>query len=178
MPGSSPALATGSGGAALRRDGVDRVAGAYGSEIGWLLQSVKMEDPTPDQTKRHRLYNAMAVRQNKDQSSRRLVTFVVTALSPTRFIKDPDRFVTLQEQVNEVLSMVGLRLNDEGQMARTQQARTLDEVAVLAGRLRGSMQRRGVHKEVLPYCEVEILRRSIFHAASRPQRGWPAVCGR
>jgi uncharacterized protein (TIGR02391 family) len=145
--------------------------GLTGSEIGWLLQTVKMEDPTPGQAKRHRLYNAMAARQNRDQTSRRLVTFVVTALSPTRFIKDPDRFVALQEQVNEVLSMVGLRLNDEGQMARTQQARTLDEVAVLAGRLRGSMQRRGVHKEVLAYCEVEILRRSIFHAVFEATKG-------
>jgi uncharacterized protein (TIGR02391 family) len=56
-------------------------------------------------------------------------------------------------------------------MGRTQQARTLDEVAVLAGRLRGSMQRRGVHKEVLAYCEVEILRRSIFHAVFEATKG-------
>lgn len=54
--------------------------GLTGSEIGWLLQTVRMEDPTPEQTKRHRLYNAMAARQNRDQTSRRLITFVVRAL--------------------------------------------------------------------------------------------------
>lgn len=145
--------------------------GLTGSEIGWLLQTVRMEDPTPDQTKRHRLYNAMAARQNRDQTSRRLITFVVRALSPARFISDPDRFVALQEQVNEVLSMVGLRINDEGDMATAQQARTLDEAAALAGRLRGSMQRRGVHQEVLAYCETEILRRSIFHAVFEATKG-------
>ena len=58
--------------------------------------------------------------------------------------------------------MVGLRVTYEGQMARVRQAQTLDEVAELAGRLRGAMQRRGVHPQVLAYCEVEVLRQSIF----------------
>lgn len=145
--------------------------GLTGSEIGRLLLVTKMEDPTPDATKRHRLFNAMAVRQNDDRTSRRLVTFVVQALSPARYIGDPERFLALQERTNEVLSMVGLRVNDEGQMARTQTAKTLDEVAAVAGRLRASMRRRDTHEQVLAYCETEILRRSIFHAVFEATKG-------
>lgn len=145
--------------------------GLTGSEIGRLLRQVKMDDPDPDLTKRHRLFNAMACRQNKDQTSQRLVTFVVTALNPARFVDEPDRFVALQERTNEVLSMVGLRVDDRARMLRAPQATTLDEVAVLAGRLRASMQRRGVHPEVLTYCETEILRRSLFHAVFEATKG-------
>lgn len=41
------------------------------------------------------------------------------------------------------------------------------------------MQRRGVHKEVLAYCEVEILRRSIFHAVfeTKPAQFLADRCG-
>lgn len=145
--------------------------GLTGTEVVRLLLTVKMEDPSPHLTKRHRLFNAMAARQNNDHSSRRLTTFVVTALDPARFIEDPARFVALQERTNEVLSMVGLKVNDRGTMVRTQRANTLDEVAILAGRLRTSMQRRGVHPQVLKYCEAEILRQSIFHAVFEATKG-------
>ena len=145
--------------------------GLTGSEIDRLLRTTQMEDPSPDATKRHRLFNAMAARQNNDQTSRRLVTFVVTALNPARYIEDPARFIALQERTNEVLSMVGLRVNDKGQMARTQTAETLDQVAVVASRLRASMRRRDVHEQVLAYCETEILRRSIFHAVFEATKG-------
>jgi uncharacterized protein (TIGR02391 family) len=145
--------------------------GLSGSELGRQLQISKIADPDPDFTKRHRLLNALAGRQNSDQSSHRLVTFVVGALAPARYIDDPARFDALQHRTNEVLAMVGLRVTDEGKMARVRQAQTLDQVAELAGRLRGAMKRRAVHPQVLVYCEVEVLRRSIFHAVFEATKG-------
>lgn len=57
------------------------------------------------------------------------------------------------------------RVNDQGKVARAAAtATTLDEVARLAGRLRTELVRRGVHPEVLRYCEEELLRKSLFHA--------------
>lgn len=130
-----------------------------------------MDDPNQDLTKRHRLFNAMAARQNHDQSSVRLRTFVVRALDPTRYTAEPDRFDALQGSVNEVLSLVGLRIDDAGQLRTTPQARTLDEVALLAGRLQTAMRRRGVHNQVPGFCETELLRRSIFHAVFEATKG-------
>jgi uncharacterized protein (TIGR02391 family) len=145
--------------------------GLSGSEIGRLLEVVKMNDPSPGLTKRHRLYNAMASRQNSDQSSRRLRTLVVRALDPARFIDNPDRHAALQQGTNEVLSMVGLRVNDKGELTVAPRASTLDEVAALAGRMQTAMRRRGVHTEVYRYCEVELLRRSVFHAVFEATKG-------
>lgn len=117
------------------------------------------------------MFNAMAARQNADQSSKRLRTFVAHALDPARYIADPDRHVALQQATNEVLAMVGLRVNDRGDLVRTQQATTLDEVASLAGRLQSAMKRRGTHPEVYRYCEAELLRRSVFHAVFEATKG-------
>lgn len=145
--------------------------GLTGPEIGALLAQLGIEDPYPGVTKRKRLAHALLNRQAADRSSHRLFTFVVRALDPARYISDPNRFVALQQGVNEVLSMAGLRVNDEGQMTKAKQARTLDEVAELAGRLRGELTRRGVHLEVTRYCEEELLRRSIFHAVFEATKG-------
>ena len=145
--------------------------GLKGWEIARLLESVRVQDPFPTGTKRHRLSAALVNRQVADQSSHRLLTFVVTALDPARYIADPGRFEALQQGVNEVLSMVGLRINDQGKPTNAKQARTLDEVAELAGRLRGEMNRRGVHPQVLAYCQEELLRRSVFHAVFEATKG-------
>src|SRR4051794_3188998 len=83
--------------------------GLSGTEIGRQLQIANIADPNPDFTKRNRLFNALVGRQNADQSSHRLVTFVVNVLAPARYIDDPLRFDALQQRTNEVLSMVGLR---------------------------------------------------------------------
>ena len=42
----------------------DTSEGLTGSEIGHLLASCRMADPSPDMTKRHRLYKAFAESQN------------------------------------------------------------------------------------------------------------------
>jgi uncharacterized protein (TIGR02391 family) len=44
-------------------------------------------------------------------------------------------------------------------------------VARLAGGLRTELARRGVHPEVLRYCEEELLRKSLFHAVFEAAKG-------
>ena len=53
--------------------------GLTGSEIAHLLASCKMKDPDPALTKRHRLYNALALSQNERQDR-----LAVLAFSPAR----------------------------------------------------------------------------------------------
>lgn len=145
--------------------------GLSGSEIGRLLHQSYIDDPVPASTKKHRLAAALINRQASDRSSHRLITFVVQTMAPARYVADRARFEALQQGVNEVLSLVGLRINDEGRMARAQRARTLDEVAALAGRLQAEMSRRGVHAQVLAYCREELLRQSLFHAVFEATKG-------
>lgn len=151
--------------------GATNPPGMSGTQIGKLLAHTKIDDPYPRLTKHKRLAAALQSRQAQDGRSNRLVTFIIQAMDPARYVRDPATFEALRQDLNEVLSLVGLKVTDRGQVARAPQARTLDEVAVLAGRLQGEFKRRGVHPQVLHYCREELLRRSTFHAVFEATKG-------
>ncbi len=124
-----------------------------------------MADPDPTATKWRRLYSAFIDRYNLDGGPKRIVTFVTKAMAPVRYTTDPAGFTDRQDALNEVLVHVGLRVTDEGRLARGAKATTLTEAAQHANRLRAELRRRGTHAEVLRYCSQEILERNPFHAS-------------
>lgn len=145
--------------------------GMTGPQIGQLLAQTKISDLYPTLTKYKRLAAALQNRQAQDGHSNRLVTFVTWAMDPARYVRNPAAFEALRQDLNEVLSLVGLKVTERGQLATAPQARTLDEVAALAGRLHGELSRRGVHPQVTYYCREELLRRSTFHAVFEATKG-------
>lgn len=142
----------------------DTSVGLTGREIGDLLIRLNMEDPLPTATKRDRLAEAFVARQNKDRSSKRIITFIVTAMEPVRYRTRPELFALRQDRLNEHLAFVGLRVNDEGRVARGVVAQTLDEASRIATSIRDELHRRKCHPEVLRYCSVEVLKKAHFHA--------------
>lgn len=142
----------------------DTSDGLTGREIGDLLGRLRMEDPIPTATKRDRLAEAFVARQNKDQSPKRIITFVVTAMEPVRYRTQPELFSLRQDRLNEHLAFVGLRVNDQGQVARGVVAQTLDEASRVATSIRDELHRRKCHPEVLRYCSVEVFKKAHFHA--------------
>lgn len=142
----------------------DTSDGLTGREIGDLLLRLHMDDPIPTATKRDRLTEAFVARQNKDQSPKRVVTFIDTAMNPVRYRSHPELFALRQDRLNEHLAFVGLRVNDEGKVARGAQAQTLDDATRIATSIRDELQRRKAHPEVLRYCSMEVLKKAHFHA--------------
>lgn len=142
----------------------DTSDGLTGREIGDLLFRLRMEDPIPTATKRDRLAEAFVARQNKDESSKRIITFIVTVMEPVRYRTQPELFTYRQDRLNEHLAFVGLRVNDEGRVAKGAVARTLDEASRLATSIRDELHRRKCHPEVLRYCSIEVLQKAYFHA--------------
>lgn len=142
----------------------DTELGLSGSQIEQLLAECAMEDPGKI-TKWQRLYNAFISRHNKDGGSKRIVTLLTKAMAPVRYRENPAAFTDRQDALNEVLVHVGLRVNDEGQVARGPKASTLSEAAQHANRLRTELRRRGTHEKVMRYCTQEILERNAFHAS-------------
>lgn len=142
----------------------DTSDGLTGSEIGDLLQQLNMEDPTPTATKRNRLTAAFVARQNKDQSSKRIITFIGKAMEPVRYCNRLELFTLRQDRLNERLAFVGLRINDSGQIAKGPVAQTLDEASHIATSIRDELRRRKCHPEVLRYCSIEVLKKDYFHA--------------
>jgi len=60
----------------------DTSEGLTGSEIGHILSSLRIADPTPNMTKWKRLHNAFVERQNKSQNRRAILEFIRQAMKP------------------------------------------------------------------------------------------------
>jgi uncharacterized protein (TIGR02391 family) len=145
--------------------------GLSNTEITRLLGMLRIADVEAS-NKRARLWGALLNQQHRDRASNCIIRFIAEAMAPGRFLQDQRRFEALRDGLTEALSLVGQRVNDQGKVARAAAtATTLDEVARLAGRLRTELVRRGVHPEVLRYCEEELLRKSLFHAVFEATKG-------
>ncbi|SEQ74570.1 TIGR02391 family protein [Microlunatus flavus] len=115
------------------------------------------------------LHNAQVRRGRGDT----LVVFVNAALNPSRYVNDHARFDRLRGQLNELLSLYGFKITEQGKFARGQQAATLSEAARLSGELVSELRRRGCHQLLLTYCGEELVRKSLFHAISEASKSIP-----
>ncbi len=90
----------------------------------------------------------------------------MTMVGPNHLTKRrPELFTLRQGQLDEVLTFVGLRVEDTGNVHRGPRSSTLDEASRNAASLRAELRRRDTHDEVLRYCTVELLKKNNFHAS-------------
>ena len=54
----------------------DTESGPTGSEIGRYLRECGIPDPTPQMTKRHRVFNALSEKQNADGCANNVLKFI------------------------------------------------------------------------------------------------------
>ncbi|WP_316778144.1 TIGR02391 family protein [Streptomyces sasae] len=94
-----------------------------------------------------------------------MIRFITEAMAPVRYAQKPEVFSRRRDDLNEVLVHVGLRVNEEGKLARGPAASTLGQAARHANSLRAELRRRGTHPQVLAYCTQEILTKNAFHAS-------------
>lgn len=142
----------------------DTGGGLTGSEIGGLLRQCQIDDVAPGITKRHRLYEALAARQQRDGVANNVIAFVQAAMHPARYVGKSQLFAERQAGLNAVLSLAGLGVDEQGQVIAAQRARTASEAEARAGRLRAELVRRQVHADVLKACRAELLEENYFHA--------------
>lgn len=141
----------------------DTSEGLKGDEIGHLLQSLGMADPTPEMTKWKRLYNAFAERQNHAQNRRAVLEFIRRAMRPERFTRTPERFEQMRANLNRALAFAGLQVDAAGKLSEAPQAQTLSDAARRARELRADLDSRGVHPDVLRFCRAELVEDNYFH---------------
>ena len=142
----------------------DTSEGLTGSEIGHLLATLKMADPTPDMTKWKGLHNAFVERQNYSQNRRAILEFIRQAMKPERYAKCPERFEPMRANVNRALAFSALAVNAAGQIYAADRAETLSEAQRRADELRADLTMRGVHPDVLRFCRAELVADNYFHA--------------
>jgi len=142
----------------------DTSGGLTGSDIGRYLAQVGIDDPHPGDTKRYRLYEALAARQRQDGCANNVLAFVTTVMTPVNYVSARQLFDDRRAALNEALAFAGLSVGPDGQLARGTAAKTLSEAEHRAKRLRTELHRRGAHPEVLRFCQAELLHDNYFHA--------------
>lgn len=115
-------------------------------------------------TKRTRLFEALAARQQRDRAGDCVVAFVEAAMHPAHYVGRSHVFDHRQAEINGVLALAALRLDDEGHVRPAERARTASQAEQRAGRLRAELLRRQVHADVLKACRAELLEENYFHA--------------
>jgi len=142
----------------------DTSDGLTGSEIGHILASLKMADPTPAMTKWKRLHNAFVERQNFSSNRRAILQFIREAMKPERYARQAERFEPMRANLNRALAFVGMAVNVDGTLVAADQVRTLSEAQRRAQELRADLTAREVHPDVLFFCREELLADNYFHA--------------
>ena len=149
----------------------DTDTGLTGREIAALLTEAGIDDPG-EMTKRDRLFEALRTRQERDRVANAVLGCIELALSPDRFLQQPDAFDSWRRQVNEALAFSGLEISEAGRLMRlAKAASTLSEARVRANRFRDALQARGVHSQVLAGCASEIEDENYFHAVFETTKG-------
>ena len=141
--------------------------GLSGSEIGTLLVASTIKDVDgPQQTKWRRIGNALHRRQATDQCGNAVIRFITEALRPVRYHDSSDQFHQFRDRLNEVLVFEGLRVNEDGRVAKSVggPAKTLQEAQRRAGTVISELKRRKAHAATLEYCTAEIFAKDNFHA--------------
>lgn len=142
----------------------DTSEGLTGSEIGHLLATNKMSDPSSEMTKRHRLYNSFAHSQNARQDRLGILAFIRKSMRPELYARSPERYEPMRANLNRALAFAGLAVKASGELDEVEQARTLTEAQRRAAELRTDLEIRKVHPDVLRFCREELLVDNYFHA--------------
>jgi uncharacterized protein (TIGR02391 family) len=135
-----------------------------GTQLTELLAQSRIANTSEQSTKWRRIYENVSRAQTAERTGSALVRFIRAAATPTRFANRAAEYNELRAQLNVTLAFHGLELRDDGRLYRRKAARTLSEAQRRANSLTEKLQERGVHKEVLAFCEAELLQENYFHA--------------
>lgn len=117
-----------------------------------------------DGPKWFRLLEGMRHRQSRDRTGTPVGALVQVLMNPVRFVGRQAEHEKLCRDVNAVLAFAGLEVGLDGVLSRTTRSSTVGEAEGRARKLRGELERRGVHADVLRFCRAELLSDNYFHA--------------
>ncbi|SNR86069.1 TIGR02391 family protein [Blastococcus mobilis] len=164
--------------APLPEDVVERIGGILGdtangftgSQIAQLLTRCRLPDPGPI-TKRARITEALLAEQRRTGSGAAVVAFLHGAMHPARWTGQHGHFEAQRAALNEALAFAGLRVREDGRVARRRAATTLSEAAARTRRLRDALTARNGHAQVFAYCNAELLADDCFNAVFEAVKG-------
>lgn len=141
----------------------DTSSGLTGTEIGKYLSRCGIPDGITS-TKRIRLYEDLSAKQKQDDCANSVILFIQTVMDPVNHTSSRTWFDTTRATLNKVLAFSGLELGEDGKCNSARKARTLTQAEQRAEKLQRMLRDRGVHPDVLKYCQARLLEDNYFHA--------------
>lgn len=108
--------------------------------------------------------HALVAAQQEAGTGAALKEFIEAALAPHNFVTDLAKRAAILERVDTLLRAREFTVTQECHVVPATDGPTGAEA--LTARLRGRLQERGVHAEVLRYCNEELITHSMFHAVT------------
>lgn len=115
-------------------------------------------------SKKDRLFDMFADSQNRRKNNQTIVNMVLLACAPGRFLERQDTFEGIRSRLNRVLAFEGVAISERGKFVSVRQADTILDANRRARELRSDLKNRGVHPDVLAFCQAELLEENYFHA--------------
>lgn len=142
----------------------DTGEGLTGSEIDRLLALSDIDNVAAGTTKRHRIFAALHNKQVQDDCSNNIIAFIQRVMDPIRYVKTQDVFEQRRQDLNFILSLRGYEIKEDGRLGTIAKVDTLSAAEQRAKALRTKLLDRGIHPEVLKFCQAELLQDNYFHA--------------
>jgi uncharacterized protein (TIGR02391 family) len=138
---------------------------ATGGEIRKMLAAIYVINTSEDSTKWRIIERTFLDRQRADKCANKFGEFIERVAAPARWTGRRDEYARFRESLNETLLLAGLHVGADGKLQSVSAAKTLDESAERANRLRATLRQRGVHPDVLRCAERLVIRDgNYFHA--------------
>ena len=143
---------------------IARVMGECGSgtDITRVLRDQGLTDSSGQSTKWRRLYWVFLDLQRRDGCANRVLSFIQSFLTPSRFVGRQAAFDEHRGELNPVLLFSGLEFSADGQFRRREAAKTLGEAERRVRTIHTKFQGRRLHLEVLKYCKAELMQDNYF----------------
>ncbi|RFS21843.1 TIGR02391 family protein [Chitinophaga silvatica] len=142
----------------------DTDQGLKGTEIGQILADSNIWDTDPGITKWKRLYNAFVYHMNTCQDSTKILVFLCRAMHPSRYLNNTELYQFRLNELNKQLSFIGYEITNTGKYSRINATTTLTEAQHKASHFKSKLEARNVHKEIIKFCNAELLVENYFHA--------------
>jgi uncharacterized protein (TIGR02391 family) len=155
-------------------EGVSKIIGDLysGTELTRITSEVPLRsDPGEGHTKWRRLAHAVSSNQAKTGNGNALIALVRAAMRPERTLDRKPRADVARDELNQVLSLVSLKVLPDGRVARAKKASTDTEALARSERLYKILEQRGAHAEVLVYCREDLVRRDYYEAVFEAIKG-------
>ena len=155
-------------------EAVSKIVGELysGSELTRMLTETKLPDPLGSaMTKWKRLAAALQQKQASTGNGGAVIGLIHAAMAPARTLDRRAEAAVARDELNQVLSLAGYCVKDNGRLGTTTRTTTDSEAAARSKRLQTLLAERGGHSDVIRYCRPELLREDFYEAVFESIKG-------